>query len=325
MIKKISAWIGAGMIVLGILALSRNEATAAPDISNETTRSTTMGIEIVNPEIPQKVDLCGETISLDREDLYERYDRELTSMAYTHGNTLAIIKRANRYFPILAPILKEEGVPMDMLYLACIESSLNNRARSGASAAGLWQFMPATGKEYGLEVNDSVDERYNTELATRAACKFLKKSYAKYGDWATVAAAYNGGTGRISRELTSQMADNALDLFLTEETSRYVFRILAMKAIMEHPSDYGFKLRADQLYMPIECDTIEVKTPLTSWAQWAKDHGTDYMTLRELNPWIRGKSLPNKTGKTYKVAVPKKNALKRSAREITVFNPNWIN
>lgn len=320
MIKKTGACLGAGALILVLVALTRPAATAAPDTQQP---ETTITLEITNPEIPQQVDFCGKQISLDRDDMYERYDRELTSMAYTHGNTLAIIKRANRYFPIMAPILKEEGVPMDMLYLACIESSLNNRARSGASAAGIWQFMPATGKEYGLEVNDSVDERYNTELATRAACKFLKRAYAKYGDWATVAAAYNGGTGRITRELAAQLANNALDLYLNEETSRYVFRIMAMKAIMEHPGDYGFKLRADQLYMPVECDTIEVNTPLKSWAQWAKEHDTDYMSLRELNPWIRGKSLPNKSGKTYNVAVPKKNAMLRSHREMKVFNPNW--
>ncbi|MBO4944550.1 MAG: lytic transglycosylase domain-containing protein [Muribaculaceae bacterium] len=317
--KKLTYMLAAGSLFIAATALLSRPATAA----EETPRVPSVELTITTPDIPDKIEFCGKTISLDRDDMYERYDRELTSMAYTHGNTMLVLKRANRYFPIMAPILKEEGVPLDMLYLACIESQLNNRARSGASAAGLWQFMPATGKEYGLEVNDSVDERYNTELATRAACRFLKKAYARYGDWPTVAAAYNGGTNRISRELSAQQADRALDLYLNDETSRYPFRIMAMKAIMEHPSHYGFKLRADQLYMPVECDTILVDKPLASWAAWAKEHGTDYLSLREMNPWIRGKSLPNKSGKVYSVAVPKKDALLRSHREMKVFNPNW--
>ncbi len=321
MTKRITACIAGAALLALIISVSNTKASAAPE--TEAAESSVV-LDITSPNIPNEIEFCGDKISLDRDDMYERYDRELTSMAYTHGNTLSIIKKANRYFPIMAPILQAEGVPMDMLYLACIESSLNNRALSGAKAGGLWQFMPATAKEYGLEVTDSVDERYNTELATRAACRFLKKAYAKYGDWATVAAAYNGGTGRVSRELAAQQADKALDLYLNEETSRYVFRIMAMKAIMEHPSEYGFKLRADQLYMPVECDTVEVSTPVASWPAWAKERGTDYLSLREMNPWIRGKSLPNKSGKTYKVAVPKKDALLRSHRSVSVYNPNWI-
>ena len=154
---------------------------------------------VINPEIPAKVSFAGKTVSLDRDDMYERFDRELTSMVYTHGNTLLTIKRANRYFPVMAPILKRHGVPSDLLYLACIESYLNPRARSGAGAAGVWQFMPATAKEYGLEVNNYVDERYNLEKATDAACRFLKRAYSRFGNWESVAASYNGGMARIPR------------------------------------------------------------------------------------------------------------------------------
>jgi len=287
---------------------------------------------VYSPEIPRYVTLCGDRIDLDREDMYERYDRELTSMAYTHGTTLAILKRANRYFPVMAPILKEEGVPLDILYLACIESSLHPRARSGAGAAGFWQIMPATAREYGLTVNDSVDQRYDLELSTRAACKFLKKAYARYGNWESAAASYNGGMGRISRELDAQMQNSAFDLYLNEETSRYMFRLLAMKAIMDNPAAFGFHIKPDQFYYPVEYDVVEVTAPVADWGKWAADHGTSYMQLREHNPWIRGKSLPAPArarkgaapeAKTYRVMVPKPESLSRSKRTPRLFNPDW--
>ena len=279
---------------------------------------------VVNPEIPASVTFAGKRISLDRDDMYERYDRELTSMAYTHGNTLLTIKRANRYFPMLAPVLKSNGVPEDLLYLACIESNLNPRALSGAKAAGIWQFMPATAKEFGLEVNEFVDERYHPVKSTEAACRYLKKALARYGNWESVAASYNGGMARISRELEAQGQNTAFDLWLTDETSRYMFRLLAMKEIMEHPARYGFYLDASQLYRPVDCDEVTVSGPVADWAEWAKSHGTSYLSLRDLNPWIRGKSLPNKTGKTYKVLVPKQGAQLRSKQKQTVYNPDWI-
>lgn len=279
---------------------------------------------VVNPQIPASVSFAGTQVSLDRDDMYERYDRELTSMAYTHGNTLLTIKRANRYFPILEPILKRNGVPTDMLYLACIESYLNPRALSGAKAAGIWQFMPSTAKEYGLEVNEYVDERYNPVKATEAACRYLKKAYARFGNWESVAASYNGGMARVSRELESQKQSTAYDLWLTDETSRYMFRLLAMKEIMEHPSAYGFRITPEQLYRQADCKEVTVNGPVEDWAAWAKSQGTTYMALREMNPWIRAKSLPNKTGKSYTVLVPKAGAQLRSKQKVTVHDPRWV-
>ncbi len=279
---------------------------------------------VVNPEIPAKVTFAGNTVSLDRDDMYERLDRELTSMAYTHGNTLLTIKRANRYFPVMAPILKRNGVPLDMLYLACIESTLNPRALSPAGAAGFWQLMPATAKEFGLEVNNFVDERYNLEKATEAACRYLKRAYSRYGNWESVAASYNGGMARISRELQAQGQNTAYNLYLTDETSRYMFRLLAMKLIMTRPADYGFSLKANQLYRAAECTPVKVSGPVDDWQQWAIDHGTTYMALRDHNPWIRAKSLPNKTGKTYTVMVPKPGAQMRSRQKPTVYDRNWV-
>ena len=278
-----------------------------------------------NPKVPQKVTFADATVDLDRIDMFERLDRELTSMAYTHGNTLLTIKRANRYFPEMAPILKEEGVPLDLLYLACIESTLNNRALSPAKAAGFWQFMPSTAKEYGLEVSDTVDERYDVAKSTRAACRYLKSAYKKYGNWESAAASYNGGQGRISSELASQKAQTAYDLWLVDETSRYMFRLLAMKMIMEDPAAYGFILSADQLYQPLEYDTYQVNTSVSDWPTWAKEHGTNYLTLREHNPWIRAKSLTNKSGKTYTVRIPTEKSMKRSTLKTKKKKKKWVN
>lgn len=278
-----------------------------------------------NPKVPSEVTFAGQKVDLDRIDMFERLDRELTAMSYTHGNTLLTIKRANRYFPEMAEILKSEGVHPDLLYLACIESTLNPRALSPAKAAGFWQFMPTTAREFGLEVNDSVDERYDVEKSTRAACRYLKNAYSKYGNWESAAASYNGGQGRISSELASQQVDSAYDLWLVDETSRYMFRLLAMKMIMENPAAYGYILSADQLYQPLDYDIIEVKTSVDSWPAWAKQHDTDYMTLRDHNPWIRAKSLTNKSGKTYKVRIPTKESRQRSTLKHKTYNKKWVN
>lgn len=283
-----------------------------------------MHAKTINPVIPPSVFFAGAKVSLDRIDMYERFDRELTSLTYTHGTTLLTIKRANRFFPLLIPILKKNGVPDDLIYLACIESNLNIRAYSGAKAAGLWQFIPSTAKQYGLEVNDDVDERYDPIKATEAACRYLKKAFAKYGNWESVAASYNGGMGRISGELEKQGYKSAYDLYLTDETSRYMFRLLAMKQIMESPGDYGFYLKVNQLYNPVKYKDVEVNEAIESWPDWAKERGISYAQLREFNPWIRSKSLPNKTGKTYIVHIPEKSDLFRSTADNKVYNSKWI-
>lgn len=280
--------------------------------------------KVLTPEIPSSVKLCGQDIDLDRVDLFEGFDRELTSLAYTHGNTMLIIKRANRFFPEIAPILKANGVPSDLLYLACVESSLNPRAYSGAAAAGLWQFIASAAKEYGLEVNDEVDERYNTEKATAAACRYLKKAYNRFGNWPSAMAAYNGGMTRISKELDAQLQETSLDLYLAEETTRYPLRIMAMKEIMENPRKYGFFLNENQLYQPRRYKVVEVCGPVESWPEWAKKHGISYATLRNENPWIRSKKLTNKTGKTYKVRIPSSQSLSRRDAGTTTYNPAWI-
>ena len=318
--KKAFIYSAVGLSLLALVASSERIGAVTSPTEPESAEFS----DVVNPSIPSSVKFAGSEIDLDPIHMWERLDRELTAITYTHGNTLLAIKRANRYFPVLAPILKKNGLPADMIYLAVIESTLNPRALSPAKAAGLWQLMPATGKEYGLEVNDDVDERYDPVKATEAASRYLKNAYAKYGNWESVAASYNGGMARISKELGAQQAESAFNLYLADETMRYIFRMLAMKLIMENPSAYGFNLTADQRYQPIVYKTVEVSGPVDDWAAWAKEQGIDYLTLREHNPWIRSKSLPNKTGKTYNVNIPSRDSLSRSRQKVTVYNPVWV-
>lgn len=278
----------------------------------------------VVPEFLPKTTIAGEEIDLTRYDMRERYDRELTSFCYTHNLTLSLIKRANRYFPIIEPILKDEGIPEDFIYLMAIESSLNPRAISPVKAAGFWQLMPATGKQLGLEVNDFVDERYDIEKSTRAAAKYLKDAYNKYGSWMAVAASYNAGQGRISRELERQQVTDVFDLWLVDETTRYPFRMMALKEIMKRPYKYGFVLKSNQLYKPIRTTDVKIKEEIPDLAQFAKDSGIDYRTLKDFNPWLRDRSLPNKTGKEYILRIPVKEDLYYKGDQVKVYQKNWV-
>lgn len=283
--------------------------------------------QVVSPPVPQKIDFAGEHFDFDRTDMWERLDRELTQMCFTHSTTLLMLKRANRYLPIIAPILRKNGVPEDLGYLACIESSLNPRAYSSAKAAGIWQFMPATAKQYGLEVNDYVDERYHIEKATAAAARYLKTAHDRYGNWESAMASYNGGTARITKELDAQIADTSFDLHLVEETTRYPYRVLAAKTLMENPTRYGYHLLPDQFYAPEEYTAEKVTSTIDNLPQWALDHGTTYAMLREYNPWLRAKSLPVKDGKSYTIKVPTKKAMSKSANKLTkndLYNPDWV-
>ncbi len=284
------------------LSLTLLIAAAAPATAQE--RPLAMPA-VYSPPVPKQMTFAGHRFSFDRPDMYERIDRELSQMTYSHASTLLMLKRANRYFPMMRKVLKDNGVPEDMVYLAAIESSLNPRAYSGAKAAGLWQFMPATAKEYGLEVNEYVDERYHPEKATAAAARFLKKAKARYGNWESAMASYNGGQGRISKELEAQLVDSAFDLYLVEETSRYMFRVLAAKVLMENPEKFGYQLRQSQLYQPYEYREVTVGETIEDLPAWAKAKGSNYYMLREYNPWIRAKKLPVTPGKTYTIKLPK--------------------
>lgn len=279
---------------------------------------------VTSPAVPQEVLFAGQTIDLRRYDHHERMDRELMSFTYMHSSTLQAIKRANRYFPVIEPILKKNGVPDDFKYLAVIESHLNPLAKSPAGAAGIWQFMPATGREFGLEVNKNIDERYHVEKETEAACKFLKQAYDKYGDWLCVAASYNAGQGRISSEKRKQKADRAIDLWLVEETSRYIFRLLAAKAVLSHPQQYGFLLKKEQLYPPLPYREVTLTTGIDTLANFALEQGINYKLLKEANPWLRERSLQNKTGKTYVLKIPTQKALYYQPQNTKAFRQEWV-
>lgn len=275
-------------------------------------------------EVPQSMTFCGETISLARFDRRERMDRELLAFSYMHSTTLQMIKRANRYFPIVESILRENGVPDDFKYLMSIESNNNPLARSVAGAAGLWQFMPATGREFGLEVGNSVDERYHVEKSTRAACRYLKQAYARFGSWISVAASYNAGQGRISRELDRQYEEDALDLQLVEETARYVYRILAAKMLFADPTRFGFRLHASDLYPPIPYREIKVEETIEDLPRFAKSQGITYALLRTMNPWLRSHTLHVHGSKTYYLRIPDKERMYYNPRVTFPHDPKWV-
>ena len=278
-----------------------------------------------NVDIPEKMMFAGETYVFDRYDKHERLDRELNSFTYFHSTTLLLIKNANRYFPIIEPILKQHGIPDDIKYLAVIESSLNPRAVSPMKAVGLWQFMPDTGRQFGLEVTAEVDERYHIEKSTVAACKYLKDAYRKYNSWSAAAMSYNGGQGRITSELRSQQADDALDLWLVEETTRYFYRILAMKLVFENPTQYGFIIRAHQLYKPIVFKDLHVSTSIPNLATFAKEQGLTYAQLKDFNSWLRSTSLTVRSGKSYTLQIPTRESLYYKRNEpVKVHNQRWI-
>jgi hypothetical protein len=306
---------------LASLATETNETNEA----NKTNEADGTHIETYScAPVPESVDFCGERIDLTRFDRRERMDRELMAFTYMHNNSLLMLKRANRYFPVIEPILKEEGVPDDFKYLMVIESSVNIQARSAAGAAGLWQFMPTTAKEYGLEVNDFVDERFHVEKATRAACKYLRRAHAKYKDWIAVAASYNAGQGRITQQIERQGTSQTLDLLLAEETSRYVYRIFCAKIMFQHPAAFGYSLRASDLYPVIPCQQLTVTTPLTDLAKFAQKHGINQALLRQFNPWLRSNSLPNRSGKSYVILIPTQEGMYIKPQDIKAHDPRWV-
>jgi hypothetical protein len=276
-------------------------------------------------DVPGEMMFAGEKIVFDRYDLHERMDRELNSFTYFHSTTLLLFKRANRIFPVIEPILKREGVPDDIKYLAVIESSLDPRAVSPARASGLWQFMSGTAQQFGLEVSPEVDERYHIEKSTVAACRYLKDAYRKLGSWSAAALSYNGGQARITSEITKQQTDKALDLWLVEETTRYYFRMLAIKTLFENPTQYGFVLRSDQLYKPMEFKEVMVSSAIPSLASFAKENGITYAQLKDFNSWLRDTKLTNKSGKNYTVLIPTRESLYyKKGEKIKIHDERWI-
>lgn len=286
---------------IGVQMLTSGIPTTESDLDHQ--RLFNDGYKVFALTLPEELSFCGEEVPLDRLDVRERLDRELLVNTYWQSNTLLAHKRAGRWFPIIEQVLEREGVPDDMKYLAVIESGLTNVV-SPAGATGYWQFMRETAIAHGLEVNGEVDERYHMEKSTEAACRYLKASYAKYGNWALAAASYNLGQGGVDKQLDRQKQANYFDLLLTEETARYVFRMMAMKEILRDPERYGFHLRKKDLYAPYTTRTLEVRGPIANLADLALANGTDYKTLKLLNPWLRDNKLTNREGRSYRILLP---------------------
>ena len=259
--------------------------------------------DVFSIDLPRSIEFSGEKISLNENDLKERLDRELLVNVYWQSNMFLMIKRSNKYFPIIEKILKEEGIPDDFKYLAVIESGLQN-VRSPKGAKGIWQIMYNTGRELGLEVNSNVDERYNLELSTRAACKYLMKAKEKLGSWTLAAASYNRGISGIRRKLAVQQVDNYYDLLLGTETKRYMFRVLAMKMILTDPSNYGYNYNEKDLYKFEKVKNFKVDTAITNLARFSKQMGINYKILKIHNPWLIQNHLNNKSRKLYNIKIP---------------------
>lgn len=257
------------------------------------------------PSVPKSYVFAGQKVSFERSDMYERMDREVIAFTYMHSTSILMLKRSAKFFPQVEPILKEYGLPDDLKYIMVIESNLDPNAYSKAGAAGLWQLMPAVARENGLEVNANVDERYNVEKATRVACKILKKSYTKFGDWLTVAAAYNAGQGGISSRLEKQHQTKAQDLWLVEETSRYMFRVMAAKMMFEDPASFGFMVPEMSKYQYVAPrEVVSVKDPVSNLVEFALKHAVTYAQLKSANLWLREDKLNNTSHKEYRIIIP---------------------
>ncbi|WP_144607563.1 lytic transglycosylase domain-containing protein [Algoriphagus algorifonticola] len=254
-------------------------------------------------EIPKELSFAGEKVPLEIQDVYERLEREIYVNAYWQSNMVLLMKRSGKYLDEISQILKENGIPDDFKYLAIAESALMN-ATSSAGAKGFWQFMEDTAKEYGLEVSRDVDERYHWQKSTVAAAKYLNKAHQKFGNWTAVAASYNMGQSGLSRRQNEQLQEGYYDLLLNDETSRYIFRILAFKVIFENPKKYGFGLRREDYYTNPKLKSITVSDDIKNLAEWAKQQGSSYKELKLYNPWLRDRDLNVRRGNSYEVLLP---------------------
>jgi len=302
----------ASFLTLAIFSSSSNSNTAGQEKEPAPTSQASDNSVNILPQIIHSIDMnkvytfAGERVPTENFDVKERLDRELTVNSYRHSATIQYIKLAHRYFPVIEPILAKYEIPNDFKYLAVAESGLRN-AISSAGAKGLWQFMKGTGRDYGLEINSEVDERYHLEKSTKAACKFLKKLKERHGTWALAAAAYNSGSSRVKGNLESQKETSYYDLNMNQETSRYLFRIIALKEILSNPSDFGFQISDENKYQPLtDFSIVDFNKPVPSWADFAKQYGITYRMLKVYNPWILDSSFRNVSGsKTYGVKIPR--------------------
>lgn len=293
-------------------------ALAVSVVACAQTPSDTLGVSVHNgfaqvevPPLPARLDFAGEPVPMQNQDTRESLMREMLTTFYMHSRTLQTILASKRYFAVIEPILAKYGVPDDFKYLCMAESGLNPEARSGAGAGGLWQLMPAYAKSAGLLVGDEVDERYHIEKSTEAACRYLIDAKRRLGSWTLAAAAFNAGVAGVSRRLEKQGVESYYDLFLPNETLRYVFRVLSFKLLMSDPAAYGYKIDKKEYYPLLPAyEEVTVDDPEIDWAAFAREHGTHYKQIRQLNPWIRDYDHTNKAGRSYTVKIPKGSARK---------------
>ncbi len=304
MIKKNLRYIlfGAGLSVLALIFIFAISERQDDDLEYRTRFFN--DYRIYTPPVPAEADFSGEKTPMQLFYVTESLDRELMAATFMHSSTIMMFKRAYRWFPVIEPILKQQGVPDDFKFLAVAESNLGN-VSSPANAEGVWQFIKTTGQHYGLEINEEVDERYNLEKATIAACAYFKEAYSTYGSWTLAAASFNRGMDGLSKALLNQRVSDYYDLYLNEETARYVFRILAIKEVYNHPARYGFFLREQDLYRPIPTYTITVDTAVQDLPALAVSLKVNYRILREFNPWIKRYNLPNRSRRAYTFILPK--------------------
>ena len=275
--------------------------TSPSDKDSDLNTSETYKIKAL--KIPPNLNFAGERVPTEKEDIKERLDRELLVNTYWQSNGLLLIKRSHKYFPVIEPILKAYGVPDDFKYLAVIESGLQN-VTSPAGAKGFWQLLEGTAKENGLEVNSNVDERYNLEKATEAACKYILQAKEQFGSWTMAAAAYNAGINGMQDKIDTQKVDDYYNLLVGDETRRYVLRIVAVKEILTHPKRYGFIFDEDDLYKLTPTKEIPVDSTITNIAQFSLNLGINYKILKLHNPWLRENKLNNSSGKLYEIKIP---------------------
>lgn len=295
------------IIVLTAYTKPQTSTTAATTTQNDWEQPDSTIVpaqEVYAPQMPTAVNFANEPLPMDNFDARERFDRELISNCFRHSATFLFFKKANRYFPIIEPILKANGIPDDIKYLAVAESALSN-AVSPAGARGFWQFMSGSAKERKLEVSSEVDERYHLEKATKAACDYLKEAYKEFGSWTFAAASYNMGKGGLRKRIREQGGKDYFDLHLNAETSRYVLRIMAIKEIMKNPTKYGFNIKKGDLYPPMPPHkVVKVSGSLPDLAAFAQKHNISYRMLKVYNPWLRRTSLTNKAQRTYEIKIP---------------------
>lgn len=298
-VKNILAFVGL-LSLSGLLIFAVQDAPSDENLEKKIINE----YNVYALNVPDNLEFAGEAVPLENPDILERMDRELLVNTYWQSNALLMFKRANKHFPVIEPILEKHGIPNDFKYLAVIESGLLN-VSSPAGAKGVWQIMRATGRENGLEINTNVDERYNLEKSTEVACKYLLKAKERFGSWTLAAASYNAGMAGINRRLEDQNVDGYYDLLLGEETGRYIFRIVALKEILNHPDKYGFNFRYKDLYQPIPTYKVSVDTAVTDFVKFSEKFGINYKILKLHNPWLREKHLNNKSRKQYFIEIPK--------------------